>query len=849
MNQRLCCLIVLFLSVVPLLAAGDRKGALVGGWKPIEDPKEKHVMEIGQFAVTEYNKRSKSALKFESVEKGETQVVSGTNYRLILVVKDGPSTKKFEAVVWEKPWEHFKSLTSFKPFKPMVGGWKPIEDPKEKHVMEIGQFAVTEYNKRSKSALKFESVEKGETQVVSGTNYRLILVVKDGPSTKKFEAVVWEKPWEHFKSLTSFKPFKPMVGGWKPIEDPKEKHVMEIGQFAVTEYNKRSKSALKFESVEKGETQVVSGTNYWLILVVKDGPSTKKFEAVVWEKPWEHFKSLTSFKPFKPMVGGWKPIEDPKEKHVMEIGQFAVTEYNKRSKSALKFESVEKGETQVVSGTNYRLILVVKDGPSTKKFEAVVWEKPWEHFKSLTSFKPFKPMVGGWKPIEDPKEKHVMEIGQFAVTEYNKRSKSALKFESVEKGETQVVSGTNYRLILVVKDGPSTKKFEAVVWEKPWEHFKSLTSFKPFKPMVGGWKPIEDPKEKHVMEIGQFAVTEYNKRSKSALKFESVEKGETQVVSGTNYRLILVVKDGPSTKKFEAVVWEKPWEHSKSLTSFKPFKPMVGGWKPIEDPKEKHVMEIGQFAVTEYNKRSKSALKFESVEKGETQVVSGTNYRLILVVKDGPSTKKFEAVVLEKPWEHFKSLTSFKPFKPMVGGWKPIEDPKEKHVMEIGQFAVTEYNKRSKSALKFESVEKGETQVVSGTNYWLILVVKDGPSTKKFEAVVWEKPWEHFKSLTSFKPFKPMVGGWKPIEDPKEKHVMEIGQFAVMEYNKRSKSALKFESVEKGETQVVSGTNYRLILVVKDGPSTKKFEAVVLEKPWEHFKSLTSFKPMVKYGV
>ncbi|ESR45011.1 hypothetical protein CICLE_v10002632mg [Citrus x clementina] len=178
------------------------------------------------------------------------------------------------------------------------------------------------------------------------------------------------------------------------------------------------------------------------------------------------------------MLGGWKPIEDPKEKHVMEIGQFAVTEYNKRSKSALKFESVEKGETQVVSGTNYRLILVVKDGPSTKKFEAVVLEKPWEHFKSLTSFKPM-PMLGGWKPIEDPKEKHVMEIGQFAVTEYNKRSKGALKFESVEKGETQVVSGTNYRLILVVKDGPSTKKFEAVVWEKPWEHFKSLTSFKP----------------------------------------------------------------------------------------------------------------------------------------------------------------------------------------------------------------------------------------------------------------------------------------------------------------------------------------------------------------------------------
>lgn len=65
------------------------------------------------------------------------------------------------------------------------------------------------------------------------------------------------------------------------------------------------------------------------------------------------------------------------------------------------------------------------------------------------------------------------------MTEYNKQSKNELKFESVEKGETQVVSGINYRLILVVKDGTSTKKFEAVVWEKTWEHFKTLTSFKP----------------------------------------------------------------------------------------------------------------------------------------------------------------------------------------------------------------------------------------------------------------------------------------------------------------------------------------------------------------------------------
>lgn len=34
---------------------------------------------------------------------------------------------------------------------------------------------------------------------------------------------------------------------------------------------------------------------------------------------------------------------------------------------------------------------------------------------------------------------------------------------------------------------------------------------------------------------------------------------------------------------------------------------------------------------------------------------------------------------------------------------------------------------------------------------------------------------------------------------------------------KQSKNEFKFKSVEKGETKMVSGTNYRLILVVKDG--------------------------------
>ncbi|KAF4399502.1 hypothetical protein G4B88_022585 [Cannabis sativa] len=101
--------------LVPLVVSTGRHttGALTGAWSPIEDLKDPHVKEIAEYAVSKYNKQSKSDLKLSSVVKGESQVVAGTNYKLVLAVKNGPA-KKYEAIVWEKPWQHFRNLTSFK---------------------------------------------------------------------------------------------------------------------------------------------------------------------------------------------------------------------------------------------------------------------------------------------------------------------------------------------------------------------------------------------------------------------------------------------------------------------------------------------------------------------------------------------------------------------------------------------------------------------------------------------------------------------------------------------------------------------------------------------------------------
>lgn len=113
--NRVCLFLVVAVASLPLFAAGaDRKDSLVGGWTPIKNLSDPHVQEIAQFAVSEYNKQAKKELKYEAVNKGESQVVAGTNYRLTLNVRDGTSTLAFEAVVWEKPWQHFRKLVSFK---------------------------------------------------------------------------------------------------------------------------------------------------------------------------------------------------------------------------------------------------------------------------------------------------------------------------------------------------------------------------------------------------------------------------------------------------------------------------------------------------------------------------------------------------------------------------------------------------------------------------------------------------------------------------------------------------------------------------------------------------------------
>ncbi|CAM8989847.1 hypothetical protein QQ045_008335 [Rhodiola kirilowii] len=97
---------------------------------------------------------------------------------------------------------------------------------------------------------------------------------------------------------------------------------------------------------------------------------------------------------------------------------------------------------------------------------------------ALTSSTSVPPRFGGWHPIEDVNDPMIQDLAKFAVTEQNKLQGARLQFERVIEGEEQVVAGINYRLILAASSDGTLGKYEAVLYVKPWQNFRKLTSFR-----------------------------------------------------------------------------------------------------------------------------------------------------------------------------------------------------------------------------------------------------------------------------------------------------------------------------------------------------------------------------------
>ncbi|URE23586.1 Phloem filament protein PP1 [Musa troglodytarum] len=195
MNRLLAMLLLLLVSSTVSTSHAQSPG----GWHPIPDLSDPHVREITVFTVSKSTRVLSSLGAGRSVAGGERM-----NYDLTLLVKDGLSTAKCVAVVYES-LKGEKVLKSFVLIQENVGGWTPV-DVDNPHVHDIAVFAVSEHNKEAKEHLTLVNVVKAQSQVVAGVNYKLLLVAKNEKGASGgYEAVVWEKEWETFRKLTSFK--------------------------------------------------------------------------------------------------------------------------------------------------------------------------------------------------------------------------------------------------------------------------------------------------------------------------------------------------------------------------------------------------------------------------------------------------------------------------------------------------------------------------------------------------------------------------------------------------------------------------------------------------------------------
>ncbi|KAL3848988.1 hypothetical protein ACJIZ3_010870 [Penstemon smallii] len=115
-------LVFLLVSILATATFDGVKGTSLIAWLPLQNPNDPHVVENAKFAVAEHNKEAKTSLVFITVVKGErqsgeSQLIFGSKYRLLISAKDGGATapKNYQAVVSERRWG--KELISFQEIK------------------------------------------------------------------------------------------------------------------------------------------------------------------------------------------------------------------------------------------------------------------------------------------------------------------------------------------------------------------------------------------------------------------------------------------------------------------------------------------------------------------------------------------------------------------------------------------------------------------------------------------------------------------------------------------------------------------------------------------------------------
>ncbi|KAA0040727.1 cysteine proteinase inhibitor 5-like [Cucumis melo var. makuwa] len=88
---------------------------------------------------------------------------------------------------------------------PVFGQYITCPYPDDEEVQEIAEWAVKKYNEKGHHLTLLRKLDC-ESQVVGGTNWRLLLKCRDENNGENhyYQTVVYVRPWEHLTGLTYF---------------------------------------------------------------------------------------------------------------------------------------------------------------------------------------------------------------------------------------------------------------------------------------------------------------------------------------------------------------------------------------------------------------------------------------------------------------------------------------------------------------------------------------------------------------------------------------------------------------------------------------------------------------------
>eukprot|EP00250_Pteridium_aquilinum_P001692 c11898_g1_i1 orf=102-815(+) len=184
---------------------------------------------------------------------------------------------------------------------------------------------------------------------------------------------------------------------------------------------------------------------------------------------------------------------------------------------------------------------------------------------------PAMSMPGGLQEIPTAhNDLEVQDLAKFAIDQHNSRQNSNLEFAGIISAHKQVVAGLMFHFTLKAVSGGRVDVYEAKVWVKPWENFKSLEHFKLVEnsltsadlgthldgPVRLGLQPVScaDPA---VKEAAKEALKSVQDRSNSLIPYElkEVVSAHAEVNDeSTRFSLLFKVQRGSKEEQFKAEI-------------------------------------------------------------------------------------------------------------------------------------------------------------------------------------------------------------------------------------------------------------------------------------------------------